>query len=252
MSGLLLRLAGPMQSWGERSAFDVRDTAAFPTRSGLIGLLACCLGRARGETLDDLAELEFTIRIDRPGERMIDYQTAGGALPAGGPKIPTADGKGRPAGKGTVQTWREYLADAVFTVAVTGPTTVLDNARDGLRRPRWQPFLGRRACPPDTPLLLDRAVTDPLSELRSAVPLARRVTPEQTDVEVDFLLPSGEVEEVHSEIHDVPTTFDARERSYRPRPIWRRTETLPATLGVQNLREYPERLADYVHGEVHD
>lgn len=249
MSGLLLRLAAPMQSWGERSAFDIRDTAAFPTRSGLIGLLACCLGRRRGEGLDDLAQLEFTIRIDRPGVRMIDYQTIGGALRHGGPKIPTADGQGRPAGKGTIQTWREYLADAVFIVAVTGPTPEIDKAREGLRRPRWQPFLGRRSCPPDTPLLLDRAVADPLSEIRTAVPLARRVAPEQAEVDVDFLLPDGRVEEVHSEIHDVPTTFSSLERSYRPRPTWRHTETLPAGLGVQDLHQYPERLADYVHGE---
>ncbi|MEU6131372.1 type I-E CRISPR-associated protein Cas5/CasD [Saccharopolyspora sp. NPDC047091] len=249
MSGFLLRLAGPMQSWGERSAFDMRDTAAFPTRSGLLGLLACVLGRSRGESLDDLAQLSFTIRIDRPGVRMIDYQTTGGALPVRGPKVPTADGKGRPNAKGTLQTWREYLADAVFIVAVTGPDEILDRARAGLLKPRWQPFLGRRSCPPDAPLLLDRLVSDPIAELRTGVPLARRVS-EGADVEVDFLTPTGRVDEVHSEIHDVPITFATVDRAYRPRPVWRHTESLDPALGVRDLRDYPARLADYVRGET--
>lgn len=249
MSGLLLRLAGPLQSWGERSTFDVRDTASFPTRSGLIGLLACCLGRRRGDQLDDLAQLSFTIRIDRPGVRVVDYQTTGGALPAGGPKVPTADGKGRGPGKGTVQTWREYLSDAVFVVAVTGSADVVEQARNGLRRPRWQPFLGRRSCSPDAPLLLDRAVDDPVAELRTRVPLARQVHEGQTEVQVDFLTPQGPLDEVYSEVHDDPTAFTTVDRVYRPRPIWRHTETVPAELGVPGLHHYTERLADYVLGD---
>lgn len=249
MTGLLLRLAGPLQSWGERSTFDVRDTASFPTRSGLIGLLACCLGRKRGEQLDDLAQLTFTIRIDRPGVRVVDYQTTGGALPPGGPKVPTADGKGRSPGKGTIQTWREYLSDAVFVVAVTGPVEVVDQTRNALRRPQWHPYLGRRSCPPDAPLLLDRTVDDPIAELHTNVPLAQPVSPEQTEVKVDFLTPHGHVDEVYSEIHDDPTTFTTIDRAYRPRPIWRHTENLPAALGITNRRHYTERLADYVHGD---
>ena len=52
--GLLLRLAGPLQSWGMLSHFNERDTARFPTRSGVIGLLAAALGIARDEPLDGL------------------------------------------------------------------------------------------------------------------------------------------------------------------------------------------------------
>ena len=38
---LLLRLEAPLQSWGTRSRWDVRDTATEPTKSGIIGLLGC-------------------------------------------------------------------------------------------------------------------------------------------------------------------------------------------------------------------
>ncbi|MGI5473350.1 CRISPR-associated protein Cas5 [Streptomyces sp. CA-132043] len=51
MTGLLLRLAGPLQAWGTSSAFRDRDTAAHPTRSGLIGLLAAAAGRPQHHAL---------------------------------------------------------------------------------------------------------------------------------------------------------------------------------------------------------
>lgn len=38
MSTLLLRLAGPLQSWGDSSRFTRRETRAEPTKSGV---LAC-------------------------------------------------------------------------------------------------------------------------------------------------------------------------------------------------------------------
>ena len=47
MSTLLLRLAGPMQSWGTDSKFDERRTGREPSKSGVIGLVAAALGIAR-------------------------------------------------------------------------------------------------------------------------------------------------------------------------------------------------------------
>lgn len=44
---LILRLAGPMQFWGLPTFEGTRPTAAFPTRSGLLGLLGACLGIRR-------------------------------------------------------------------------------------------------------------------------------------------------------------------------------------------------------------
>ena len=51
MSGFLLRLAGPMQSWGEHSMFGERDTLPYPSRSGLIGMFAAAQGVRRGDPL---------------------------------------------------------------------------------------------------------------------------------------------------------------------------------------------------------
>lgn len=44
MSTLLMRLAGPLQSWGTTSRFDQRDTGKEPSKSGVIGLMAAALG----------------------------------------------------------------------------------------------------------------------------------------------------------------------------------------------------------------
>ena len=44
MKIMLLRLEGVLQSWGERSRWDHRDTSDMPTKSALIGLLGCAMG----------------------------------------------------------------------------------------------------------------------------------------------------------------------------------------------------------------
>ena len=76
MPTLLMRLAGPMQSWGSRSRFDERDTDLEPSKSGVIGLVCAALGRDRAERVDDLAALRMGVRVDREGLLRRDFQTA--------------------------------------------------------------------------------------------------------------------------------------------------------------------------------
>ncbi|MFJ1680151.1 type I-E CRISPR-associated protein Cas5/CasD [Streptomyces sp. NPDC088251] len=75
---LLVRLAGPLQSWGVNGRFARRDTHSRPTKSGVIGLCAAALGLPRDEPLGDLAEVPFGVRADRPGRPLRDYHTVGG------------------------------------------------------------------------------------------------------------------------------------------------------------------------------
>ena len=82
MSTLLLRLKGPMQSWGVSSKFDTRTTERAPSKSAIIGMLACALGRRRNESIDDLNALRFGVRIDDEGKLMRDYHTAKSAKSA--------------------------------------------------------------------------------------------------------------------------------------------------------------------------
>ncbi|MGW3439359.1 type I-E CRISPR-associated protein Cas5/CasD [Streptomyces bacillaris] len=75
---LLIRLAGPLQSWGITGRFARRDTHSRPTKSGVIGLCAAALGLPRDEPLGELAEVRFGVRADRPGTPLRDYHTVGG------------------------------------------------------------------------------------------------------------------------------------------------------------------------------
>ena len=72
MSTLLLRLAGPMQSWGTQSRFTIRDSGLEPSKSGVIGLLCAALGKPRTEeagasepTLEELANVAVFMASDR-------------------------------------------------------------------------------------------------------------------------------------------------------------------------------------------
>ena len=69
MPTLLLRLVGPMQSWGTTSRFDQRDTGKEPSKSGVVGLLAAALGidRENWTDLEPLTRLSMGVRHDRPG-----------------------------------------------------------------------------------------------------------------------------------------------------------------------------------------
>ena len=148
MKLLILRLEGVLQSWGERSHWDHRDTAAFPTKSGVIGLLGCAMGIGRAdERLAELAKsLEMAVRADRPGTVMTDFHT----VQSRHGKMLNAEGK--PRGD-TILTPRGYLEDACFTVFLSGPESMLMACANALRRPVWTPSLGRRSCPPMQPLL---------------------------------------------------------------------------------------------------
>lgn len=262
--GLLLRLTGPLQSWGQHSHFNERDTAPFPTRSGLIGLLAAALGRRRDEPLDDLAHLSLTVRTDRPGLPMRDLHTVGGGLPTKA-TVTTAEGKKRSGNTGTLLAHRTYLADAAFTVALTTDDThkgLLAEWAQALRAPRWPLYLGRRSCPPEGPLLLGEsdnalhhlihlplAAPTPYSsehlgrgiEFTGDRPLDRLPVPAELDAAhgPDGNHPSGQ-------INDQPESFAPSRRTYLSRPLYRRTLALPAAqykgLGLDQLTA----LADYL------
>lgn len=145
MPTLLLRLAGPMQSWGTTSRFDERDSQLEPSKSGVLGLICAALGRDRHEPLDDLAALKMGVRVDREGVLMRDYQTATGVM--------TATGKadlGR-----TVLSPRYYLADALFLVGLEGQdSAMLEHLQAALRAPAWPLALGRKSFPPGEPVWL--------------------------------------------------------------------------------------------------
>ena len=74
---LVLRLDGPLQSWGENAKWDFRDSSTMPTKSGIVGLLGCAMGVERSSpVLVELAQsITVAVRADRPGVKFVDFQT---------------------------------------------------------------------------------------------------------------------------------------------------------------------------------
>lgn len=143
---LFLRLEGPLQSWGERARWDVRDTAPEPTKSGIVGLLGCALGIKEDDKLASISrKIRVGIRCDRPGTFSIDYQTVtGGVLSAEG-KIKLNASTHTPE---TVVSSRVYLSDASFLAAIQAEPEDIQEFSHAVRDPVWPVFLGRKSCPP--------------------------------------------------------------------------------------------------------
>ena len=111
MPTLLLQLKGPLQSWATEDGYTHRNTGSLPTKSGVIGLVASALGRARGSDISDLAALRFGVQPVHTGPRLTDFQTMG----------KRADGKPNP-----LET-KEYLQDSTFTVGLESTDLRLRN-----------------------------------------------------------------------------------------------------------------------------
>jgi CRISPR system Cascade subunit CasD len=135
---LLLRLAGPLQAWGDSSRFARRETRQEPTKSGVLGLLAAAQGRRRSDPIEDLAATTFGVRVDQPGRLVRDFQTARSL--DGNQTMPLS--------------YRYYLSDAVFVAAVEADKALLEGLLDALRNPTFPLYLGRRSCPPAGPVAI--------------------------------------------------------------------------------------------------
>ena len=154
-STLLLRLEGPMQSWGTQSRFSVRGAGREPSKSGVVGLLCAAEGRPRGASIADLAALRMGVRVDREGVVRVDYQTAGG-----GDWLNGRYGVSRAENPGmeTSVSSRVFLSDASFLVGLEAHTVdqedLLSQLDIALRAPKWPLYLGRKGYVPSTPVRL--------------------------------------------------------------------------------------------------
>ncbi|AGP58260.1 type I-E CRISPR-associated protein Cas5/CasD [Streptomyces rapamycinicus] len=215
MTVMLLRLAGPLQSWGSTARFARRSTENAPTKSGVLGLLAAAEGRPRDADLSDLAALRFGVRIDQPGSRLRDFHTAHHA----------DSDKAMPLSE------RFYLADAVFIAGVEGDRALLQRLYQALRAPRFLPYLGRRSCPPSLPIDMGPPFEDALEDaLRTAKWQASRWYRRQLEraadmrtstgpVDLDVLIDCPPGEAPHLSLRDAPVSFDPRHRQYTLRGV---------------------------------
>lgn len=206
MTTLLLRLAGPMQAWGDSSRFARRDTRMHPTKSGVLGLLAAADGRRRTDPIEDLARLRFGVRVDQPGTLLRDFQTA----------INWDTGKSMPL------SYRYYVADAAFVAGVEGDPSLLDALAEKVQSPHFPLYLGRRSCPVSGHVFLERSEA-PLEEaLRrcswQAAKWYRHKQPQTVELEL-YVDASGTEDGPTETRRDVPLSYAPTRREYGWRDV---------------------------------
>ncbi|MFE4666162.1 type I-E CRISPR-associated protein Cas5/CasD [Streptomyces sp. NPDC056716] len=203
---LLIRLAGPLQSWGITGRFARRDTHSRPTKSGVIGLCAAALGLPREEPLGELAEVLFGVRADRPGTPLRDYHTVGGGTYPLRPRdlitdhqratrtttdplpVPTSDASAPgPFGRGELAAWygspKYVTADPASGALVSGEVR-----RHSLITERW--YLADAAFlvglqHPDTALL--ERIAHALEHPKRLLWLGRKACPPSGDLAVGIV-----------------------------------------------------------------
>ncbi len=150
MTGFLLHLYGPMQSWADTGFGQLREAGEFPSRAAAIGIIAAAMGIPRSD--ECLLDLHEALRVDmaslRLGHIRRDFHTV----------------EVRKGGNRTL-TSRDYHHDAHFVALVTGDADMLRRADAALRRPVYGTFLGRRSCPPALPLRPEPVNGDPHTAL---------------------------------------------------------------------------------------
>ncbi|MCD6162320.1 MAG: type I-E CRISPR-associated protein Cas5/CasD [candidate division Zixibacteria bacterium] len=209
MSVLLLRLAGPMQSWGTQSRFTERDTGREPSKSGIIGLICAALGRDRSADIADLNQLTMGVRIDQEGKIQKDYHTTMNCY--------QAHGKGL---KNNVSN-RYYLADACFLTALEGEHKLLSEIHEALLNPHWQIYLGRKSFVPSLPVWIkdgvfeNKTIEKIFSEYDCYVFNKKSIVkPEEDKVKLRCVV-DAEFGRHDSVRDDKPVSFESRE--FKPR-----------------------------------
>lgn len=132
MKTLTIKLSAPLQAYGNEASFERRTSWQAPSKSAVIGMIAAALGLRRdSEQISELNSLAFAVRIDQPGKIMTDFHT-----------VEWKKDKRK-------LTYRDYYQDAVYVVAIGSENErCIDQIQYALLHPRFQLYLGRRACPP--------------------------------------------------------------------------------------------------------
>lgn len=225
---LLMWLEAPLQSWGHDSKFGRRDSLDFPTKSGVYGLLCCALG-AGGKQTDWLAhwadrdlQVEAYVPINKQGDPLPrqpllrDFHMVGSGYDDQNPwqnlLIPkTSEGK-KPNGAGTKMTYRYYLQDMAFAVALQGSQEELAALEQALQNPVWDLYLGRKSCVP-TEFIAQGIYSDS----QAAMDKAKQLALSKNRVPV-FQVLQGEHEGEVLTLNDIPIQF-GEQKLYRDRRV---------------------------------
>lgn len=188
---LLLRLYGPLVSWGEIAVGESRHSAVHPSRSALLGLLGAALGIERQDENGQQALINgyrFGIKLECVGSPLRDYHTIQIGVPPRKTQFRSRRQELAADKVDTILSQREYRCDSLALVAVEAlPDAPADlgTLTQAVRQPRFPLYLGRKSCPLALPLMPQRATAATLREaldgarLLSLLALLERKEPQQ-------------------------------------------------------------------------
>lgn len=180
MDVLILRLKGPLMSFGAPIVDEFGYIQPFPAQSMITGMVGNAMGvrRDQPERLELLQKaLVFACREDTPGRKITDYQTVDLGQPhlLSTSKSTTTgwrtDGKNggvsfRGGGSGTKTgthiRYRDYWAGATYTVAlaVKGDEFSVRQIAEAVQKPARPLFIGRKPCIPSRPIFQEVVRTE--------------------------------------------------------------------------------------------
>ncbi len=168
---LLLWLEGPIQSWVFESKFNfgVKRTFQTPTKSGIMGLICCALGKNKGE--EEFLSSFIGLQQDVYSYKKEDYKKEDNDiltdfnmissnycknnswersmfLVNGDGKVPTKSSGGSGQESEGKLSYKKYLMNACFAVILEIPNEYEDLITKALINPYWPIFLGRKTCTP--------------------------------------------------------------------------------------------------------
>ena len=153
---ILLKFSGPLQSWGVGSHFETRHTDIYPSKSAVIGMIAASMGYRRNQDNEiiKLNALDFAVRVDQQGHLLRDYHTA-------------RKYKKNAEFERTYVTNRYYLEDAIFIIAIGSKNEQwIEELYSGLKKPYFQPFMGRRSLPLPSDFLIGKTGMGTIESLK--------------------------------------------------------------------------------------
>lgn len=218
---LLLWLEGPLQSWGDRSKFELRDTLNFPTWSALCGMMCAALGKGgeQKEFLEELTKLPpriFAFGLPSVAStKLEDFQTIGSHFNEDDPfellMIPkTAEGKKATGVPGNVIVYKNAMQDAFFAIELPLESNLAEEVYQALLKPYWQLYLGRKAYVPSD--LIARGVFTSFTDADKQMELIYK----QKNLKKLFKVvsPSDACDEdgIAIELFDVPISFGTHKK----------------------------------------
>jgi len=178
MRFLLFTLYAPVAAMGEIAVGERRMGWPRPARSAVLGLVAGALG-IRREDRDGQQQLEdelgFAVRTDAPGRPFVDYHTTQVPPTKAKRSFTTRREELAADDLGTILSWREWRADALFTAILweraVAPAFPLPSIAQALEAPSFTPYFGRKAGPFGLPLSPRVVEAEGLSAALAADPL---------------------------------------------------------------------------------